>query len=208
MKRLIKRLGMLMFAGLAIMSCTACGSSEEYYASKSGLHADIAGDAQWMNYDKDNIWGLEASVVYDDKVTYIFDAETCLFNAKEVEDAFAKGKIYGCDVHGVKRRDPYAVICEKDGSEIYLTFVFEDDRERMKVGGFWLHMSEDEYIRCGFTDETIYIDHVTILSRGSGERLGETFETESGEDWTQLWKDGSWSEKRNRGYYWDNGPVE
>lgn len=208
MKSLFKRLISLSFAGLMIISCTACGSSENYYASRSGLHADISGDAHWMKYDSDNIWGIEATVVDYNKITYIFDAEKCLFNDKEVEDAFSKEMIYGCDSHGGKRKESYDVVYEQDDNKIYLTFAYGNETERSKVGGFWLHMSDDEYIRCGFTDETIYIDHVTILSRGTGERLGMTYEMASGEDWTQLWKDGRWSEKRNRGYYWDDGPVE
>ena len=81
-----------------------------------------------------------------------------------------------------------------------------------RVDGFYLYISDDEWITVNNPTDTIYVDHYEIISKGvQNEGTEYEFEYAGGNDFTQIRnKDGSgkWSEVRNRHYSRDTMPLE
>lgn len=74
---------------MLIFSCllTGCSGKEEKEVSFSDR-------AEWYEYDSDNLWGIKATVYDRNKITYIFDTETCPFEQEKVKRAFKNNKLY------------------------------------------------------------------------------------------------------------------
>ena len=81
-----------------------------------------------------------------------------------------------------------------------------------KVDGFYLYISDDEWITVNQPKDTIFVDHYEITTRGfQNAGTDAEYEYAWGNDWTQIWnKDdsGKWSEVRDRHYSWDTMPLE
>ena len=85
-----------------------------------------------------------------------------------------------------------------------------DNMER--VDGFYLYLSDTEWITVNQPKDIISVDHYEITDHNY-HNVGTEAEYESwfGHDWTQVWnKDGSgkWSELRDRHYGRDTMPLE
>lgn len=195
---------------LAALMCAGCKNSGDYYASADGIHMELTDDMQWYKYDPDNLFGISATVYDDLSITYVFEKDKCLFGAEDVKNAFAGGELFGCKAPGIFKYEPENVIYETVDDRVQLT-LFYDEEEMEKVDGFWFYFSGDEYIRCGFTKSTMYIDHIEITEKRKDKYDGEEYDSYFGDDWTQSWNledSGKWSEVRNRHYSSSNMPLE
>ncbi len=183
---------------------TACSDKEEQKEVR------ISDNATWYEYDADNIWGIKATVYDDHQIIYIFDADTCPFEKKAVNRAFEEGRLYGCKPQGMKTDAPVKCEFTEYDGQAYLVLTYEYvDPER--IDGFWMFCGEDDIYRCGFTRSTMYIDSIHINERHFAGEDGHSYNSESGDDFTQSWNlddSGVWSEVRNRHYYWDDMPLE
>jgi len=173
---------------------------------------EFSDNAVWYEYDADNILGIKATVVDGRNITYIFDKDKCLFDENTVKKAFAEAGIFGCSEHMVSRTDPLKVEYGSKSGEVYLIFYFGLDANMDKVGGFYFYFSEDEWITAGHFTGTIFINHYVVHDRGVQNQGSDySWDYAQGDNFFQIWdKDdaNAWSEVKNKGYYWNNMPLE
>lgn len=185
-------------------------NSEDYYASGEVRHMKLTDDMQWYKYDSDNLFGISATVFDDRSITYVFEKNKCLFDGNDVKNAFDGGTLYGCKGSGIFQYKPEAVIYETADDNVKLT-LFYTDEDMEKVDGFWFYFSGDEYIRCGYTKSTMYVNHIIIKERNTKQFLDEDYDEVSGDEWMQSWNledSGKWSEVKSRYYYRSDMPLE
>ena len=168
-------------------------------------------DAVRYDYDPDNLLGIKATVVDGYDITYIFDKDKCLFNRNDVSRALVNDEIFAC-FRNIPSVHPKTVIYNKSNNEVYLTFCFEEDDNMERVDGFYLYLSDTEWITVNQPKDITSVDHYEITDHNY-HNVGTEAEYESwfGHDWTQVWnKDGSgkWSELRDRHYGRDTMPLE
>ena len=172
---------------------------------------NFSSSAEKYEYDPDNILGIKATVIDGRNYTYIFDGDLCIFNGYDVMRADLTDRIRSCR-NNIPNVSPKSVFLNRKDGDIYLTLCFGDDVNMDKVDGFYLYLSDDEWITVNQPKDTIYINHYGITAHDY-HNVGTEYEFESayGYDWTQIWnKDGcgKWSEARNRHYSRDTMPLE
>ena len=196
---------------LAMLVLAGCGKKNSDLDTKESGHIELTDEMDWYSYDPDNLFGISATVVDDHTVTYVFDREKCLFTAEDVTNAYKEGNIEGCKGGGAPRYTPEEVSYSEDDENVYLSMTYPGKQDMSNVNGFWFYISEDEYLRCGYTKSTMYIDHVIITERHNAGEDGYQWDVRWGNDWTQSWNlndSGSWSEPYDRHYNWNNMPLE
>ena len=168
---------------------------------------NFSSDAEKYEYDPDNILGIKATVVDGRDYTYIFDGDSCIFNEYDVMRGDLTDSIISCR-RNIPNVSPQSVYINRKGGDIYLTLCFGDDIDMEKVDGFYLYLSETEWITVNQPKDIISVDHYEITDHNF-DNAG--YESWFGHDWTQVWnKDGSgkWSEVRDRHYGRSNMPLE
>ena len=172
---------------------------------------DFSNDAVRYEYPSDNILGIKGAVIDGSNITYIFDKGLCVFNGYDVERAGYTDGIYACR-RNVRNVRPEAVFFNRKNGEIYLTLSFGEDTDMSRVDGFYLYLSDDEWITVSDSTENIYISHIVVNSHEVHNPGTEAqFESAHGRQWDQCWNldgSGKWSEVREKSYGWDNMPLE
>ena len=168
---------------------------------------NFSSNAETYEYDPDNILGIKATVIDGRNYTYIFDGDLCFFKGYSVMRENLTDKIRSCS-HNIPNVSPQSVILNRRHGDIYLTLCFGDDVDMERVDGFYLYLSEMEWITVNQPTNTIFLNHYEI----TGEDYANAgYKTIHGHDWSQIWnKDGSgkWSEVQDKGYYWSDMPLE
>ena len=172
---------------------------------------NFSSNADIYEYDSDNILGIKATVIDGRNYTYIFDGDLCIFDEYDVMREGITDRIRSCR-RNIPNFTPQSVFFNRKNGDVYLTLCFGDDVDMDKVDGFYLYLSEKEWITVNQPKDIISVDHYEITDH-SYHNVGTEAEYESvfGHDWTQVWnKDGSgkWSEVRDRHYSWNTMPLE
>ncbi len=172
---------------------------------------NFSSDADRFEYDSENILGIKATVVDGRNYTYIFDGKTCLFSGYDVMREDLTDRICSCS-HNIPNYSPQSVFYNRIGGNIYLTLCFGDDVDMERVDGFYLYLSEEEWITVNQPKDTIFIDHILVTDH-TYHNVGTDAEYEDwfGHDWNQIWnKDGcgKWSEVKDRYYGRSTMPLE
>ena len=172
---------------------------------------DFSNDAVRYEYPSDNILGIKGAVIDGSNITYIFDKGLCVFNGYDVERASYTDGIYACR-RNVRNVRPEAVYFNRKNGNIYLTLSFEEDTDMSRVDGFYLYLSDDEWITVSDSTENTYISHIEINSHEIHNPGTEAqYESAHGYKWDQCWNldgSGKWNEEKKSPYGWDNMPRE
>lgn len=182
------------------------------YSKTEKVEVEFSENATWFEYDSNNLLGIKATVYDGCEITYIFDAEKCPFDKKDVKWAFEHEKIWGCRANGMTTfKDP--VDChfvEKDG-DAYLIIKYDDVYSPEKLDGFCLVTKEDNSYRWGYTRSTTNIEVIIITEKYKAGENGYSFNTKLGNKYYQIWNlddSGVWGDVRVRSYHWDDMPLE
>ena len=172
---------------------------------------EFSNDAVRYEYPSDNILGIKGAVIDGSSITYIFDKGLCVFNGYDVERAGYTGGIYACR-RNVRNVRPEAAFFNRKNGDIYLTLSFGEDTDMSRVDGFYLYLSDDEWITVSDSTENTYISHIEVNSHEIHNPGTEAqYESAHGRQWDQCWNldgSGKWSEVREKSYGWDNMPLE
>ena len=206
-KKLLRFKWLILVAAVAIILMIPVWSRS---ISGAGV-LQFSSEAERYEYDPDNLLGIKATVADGRNITYIFEKDKCLFNRNDVTRALLNDKIFACR-RNIPSVHPETVVYNESNKEVYLTFCFTEDDNMEKVDGFYLYISDDEWITVNQPKDTIFVDHYEITTRGfQNAGTDAEYEYAWGNDWTQIWnKDdsGKWSEVRDRHYSWSTMPIE
>ena len=208
MAQIIIRWKWVILAMILLLSAVVC----LIFGKIRGLVVlNFSSNAERYEYDSDNLLGLKATVVDGRNYTYVFDGDLCIFNEYDVMKANQKNEIVSA-FRNIPNFTPESVYFNRKSGDIYLTLCFGDDVDMDRVDGFYLYLSDMEWITVNQPKDITSVDHYLITDH-SFHNIGTDAEYESwfGNDWTQVWnKDGSgkWSEVRDRHYGRDTMPRE
>ena len=208
MAQIIIRWKWVILAMILLLSAVVC----LIFGKIRGLVVlNFSSNAERYEYDSDNLLGLKATVVDGRNYTYVFDGDLCIFNEYDVMKANQKNEIVSA-FRNIPNFTPELVYFNRKSGDIYLTLCFGDNVDMDRVDGFYLYLSDTEWITVNQPKDITSVDHYLITDH-CFHNIGTDAEYESwfGNDWTQVWnKDGSgkWSEVRDRHYGRDTMPRE